>query len=147
MLSAQVSVAGKLYGTGAPDAKSDGSEKLTQRGLHFLDSRLFDLRWAASTESIETASSIDAFILALALCHTVYPAQSSSSGAGSTTNSDDRRYDAESPDEEAFVIAARRFGRQLLKRTSTQITLREEVPLQFFTELHNNSNQKVAGYH
>lgn len=125
-----------------PDAESsDDPKRLTRRGLHFLDSRLFDLHWAANTEPLEVASSINSFILALALCHTVYPAQSSSS---SQAADGDNEYDAESPDEEAFVIAAHRFGRQLLKRTSTQITLREEVPLQFFTELQNNSNQKVV---
>jgi phospholipid-transporting ATPase len=38
------------------------------------------------------------------------------------------RYEAESPDEAALVVAAKVFGFFLVKRTNTIITLRERLP-------------------
>jgi phospholipid-transporting ATPase len=38
------------------------------------------------------------------------------------------RYEAESPDEAALVVAAKVFGFFMIKRTNTTITLRERMP-------------------
>jgi len=38
------------------------------------------------------------------------------------------RYEAESPDEAALVVAAKVFGFFMFKRTNTTITLRERMP-------------------
>lgn len=41
---------------------------------------------------------------------------------------DDIRYEAESPDEAALVVAAKVFGFKMIKRTNTIITLHERLP-------------------
>jgi hypothetical protein len=38
------------------------------------------------------------------------------------------KYEAESPDEAALVVAAKKFGFFFCKRTSTTITVREDLP-------------------
>jgi phospholipid-translocating ATPase len=53
----------------------------------------------------------------LAVCHTAIPEVDEETGNVS--------YEAESPDESAFVIAAKQLGFEFYERTQTTISLRE----------------------
>jgi phospholipid-translocating ATPase len=56
----------------------------------------------------------------LAICHTAIPDVDEETGKIS--------YEAESPDEAAFVIAAREIGFEFYKRTQTSVAVREYNP-------------------
>jgi len=63
---------------------------------------------------------IQIFFRVLAICHTAVPVLNSKSGKIS--------YEAESPDEAAFVIAARELGFEFYEKTHTGISLHELDP-------------------
>ncbi|KAK8469913.1 hypothetical protein PHAVU_004G009509 [Phaseolus vulgaris] len=69
---------------------------------------------------------IQKFFRVLAICHTAIPDEDNESGEIS--------YEAESPDEAAFVIAARELGFEFFARTQSSISLHE---------LHYESGKKV----
>lgn len=64
---------------------------------------------------------IQMFFRLLAICHTCIPEVHEQSGKIS--------YEAESPDEAAFVVAAQELGFTFYQRTQTGISLREFDPL------------------
>jgi len=64
---------------------------------------------------------IQKFFQLLAVCHTVIPEVDEESGKVS--------YEAESPDEAAFVVAARELGFEFCKRTQTTVSLHELDPI------------------
>ncbi|KAJ4831513.1 putative phospholipid-transporting ATPase 8 [Turnera subulata] len=93
-----------------------GSHK-SIKGFNFTDERIMNGRWVYEPHS----DVIQKFFRVLALCNTAVPDRHKESGEIS--------YEAESPDEAAFVIAARELGFELVERTQTNITLHELDPV------------------
>jgi len=83
------------------------------KGFNFRDERIMDGNWVTETH----ADVIQKFFQLLAVCHTVIPEVDEDTGKIS--------YEAESPDEAAFVIAARELGFEFFTRTQTTISVRE----------------------
>ncbi|KAF5751967.1 hypothetical protein HS088_TW02G00986 [Tripterygium wilfordii] len=87
------------------------------KGFNFEDERIMYANWVNEPR----ADLIQKFFRLLALCHTAIPEVDEDTGKVS--------YEAESPDEAAFVIAGRELGFEFYKRTQTSISLREIDPL------------------
>ncbi|XP_065860660.1 putative phospholipid-transporting ATPase 9 [Euphorbia lathyris] len=130
------SVAGASYGRGVTEveramAKKEGSplhQKVIEeeayleehadkipsvKGFNFMDERITDGHWRHEPH----ADVIQKFLRLLAICHTAIPDIDEESGTIS--------YEAESPDEAAFVIAARELGFGFYERTQTTISVHE----------------------
>eukprot|EP00878_Enallax_costatus_P006567 GHUV01006885.1.p1 GENE.GHUV01006885.1~~GHUV01006885.1.p1 ORF type:complete len:874 (+),score=262.00 GHUV01006885.1:436-3057(+) len=95
-----------------PDEEIDN--KYREQFFNFYDDRLMELAWAKEPNPDHTIQ----FFRLLALCNTIIP----------DGPPDDIRYQAESPDEAALVVAAKVFGFKMIKRTNTIITLHERLP-------------------
>lgn len=89
-----------------------GSEK-SIKGFNFRDERINNRQWVNEPHF----DVIQKFFRVLAICHTAIPDKSKESG--------DISYEAESPDEAAFVIAARELGFEFFGRTQTSLSLHE----------------------
>ncbi|XP_078180817.1 putative phospholipid-transporting ATPase 4 isoform X2 [Carex rostrata] len=87
--------------------------KSTIKGFNFEDDRLMNGNWTQEPNS----GTILMFFRILALCHTAIPELNE--GTGGFT------YEAESPDEGAFLVAAREFGFEFCKRTQSSVFVRE----------------------
>ncbi|KDP20064.1 hypothetical protein JCGZ_05833 [Jatropha curcas] len=134
------SVAGTSYGRGVTEveravAKRKGSplpqevieedaivqeqteQKPSVKGFNFVDERITDGQWVNEPR----ADVIQRFLRLLALCHTAIPEIDEETGIIT--------YEAESPDEAAFVIAARELGFEFYEKTQTSISLKELDPL------------------
>ncbi|KAK3141026.1 hypothetical protein QOZ80_5AG0409070 [Eleusine coracana subsp. coracana] len=132
------SVAGTAYGRGITEveramAKRKGSPLIADmvnlnkpfqtegqtavKGFNFIDERVMDDNWVNQPHP----DVIQMFFRLLAVCHTCIPEVDEQSGKIS--------YEAESPDEAAFVVAARELGFTFYKRTQTGISLHELDPL------------------
>ncbi|KAF6253363.1 hypothetical protein COO60DRAFT_1547131 [Scenedesmus sp. NREL 46B-D3] len=125
------SIGGVAYGAGVTEIERNNAER---RGLkldvadeetdnkyrepffNFYDDRLMGLEWSKQPNTELTCQ----FFRLLALCHTVIPE--------GPPIPEQIRYEAESPDEAALVVAGKVFGFFLVKRTNTIITLRERLP-------------------
>jgi len=83
------------------------------KGFNFRDERIVNGQWVNEPCS----DFIQKFFLVLAICHTAIPDEDKESGEIS--------YEAESPDEAAFVIAARELGFEFFERKQTSISLHE----------------------
>lgn len=98
-------------------AVSEKAEKKpTIKGFSFEDDRLMHGNWTKEPH----AGTIILFFRILALCHTAIPEPNEETG-GFT-------YEAESPDEGAFLVAAREFGFEFYKRTQSSVFVRERIP-------------------
>ncbi|KAL7001294.1 putative phospholipid-transporting ATPase 9 [Sarracenia purpurea var. burkii] len=86
------------------------------KGFNFEDERIMDGNWINEPH----ADVIQRFFRLLAICHTAIPEVDEDTGKIS--------YEAESPDEAAFVIAARELGFEFYKRTQTSVSLHELDP-------------------
>lgn len=95
-----------------PDGDSDDSRK-SIRGFNFRDERIMNGQWVNEPN----ADIIQKFFRVLAICHTAVPVENKETGEIS--------YEAESPDEAAFIIAAREVGFEFYGRTQKRILLRE----------------------
>lgn len=98
---------------------SPGSEPHIEpriKGFNFYDERIMNGNWVDRPDD----DAIQKFFRLLALCHTVIPEVEQSTGKVS--------YEAESPDEAAFVVAARELGFEFYKRTQKSIFLHELDP-------------------
>ncbi|KAJ9187328.1 hypothetical protein P3X46_002795 [Hevea brasiliensis] len=134
------SVAGTSYGRGVTEveramAKRKGSplpqeeieeeahveeqteQKPSIKGFNFVDERITNGHWVNEPR----ADVIHKFLRLLAICHTAIPEIDEESGRVT--------YEAESPDEAAFVIAARELGFEFYERTQTSISLHELDPV------------------
>lgn len=134
------SVAGKAYGVGVTEvesamherkgaslvnenvngvnqAKDSTDSKSPIKGFNFKDERIMNGKWVNEPR----ADVIQKFIRLLAICHTAIPEVNEETEKVS--------YEAESPDEAAFVIAARELGFEFYKRTQTSISLHELDPV------------------
>lgn len=122
------SIAGFAYGRGITEVERalirmgrkhevDGSRTIGSRksfkGFNFHDERIMNGQWVNQPHS----DIIRRFFQVLALCHTVI--------ISLAEICDEISYEAESPDEAAFVVAARELGFEFFKRTQTRILLRE----------------------
>ncbi|GAB2220643.1 hypothetical protein Drorol1_Dr00008305 [Drosera rotundifolia] len=87
------------------------------KGFNFKDERIAGGKWTYEPHS----ETIQKFLQLLAVCHTVIPEVDEETGNIS--------YEAESPDEAAFVIAARELGFEFYKRTQTAVYLHELDPI------------------
>ncbi|CAI5509421.1 unnamed protein product [Closterium sp. Naga37s-1] len=97
----------------AAEAAANGTAKPGVKGFALRDNRLLDGAWLREPHREE----IRAFLRVLAVCHTVIPEVDEASGQV--------EYEAESPDEAAFVEAARQMGVAFFKRTQTTVWVRE----------------------
>ncbi|KAK8686269.1 hypothetical protein V6N13_125296 [Hibiscus sabdariffa] len=88
-------------------------KKLTVKGFNFVDERITNGNWINEPH----ADVIQKFLQLLAICHTAIPEVDEETGRIS--------YEAESPDEAAFVVAARELGFEFYERTQTSILLHE----------------------
>jgi len=91
--------------------------KTSVKGFNFMDERIMNGNWIKEPN----ANVIQNFLRLLAVCHTAIPEVDEGTGKVS--------YEAESPDEAAFVIAARELGFEFYERTHTTISLRELDPI------------------
>ena len=83
------------------------------RGFNFRDERIMNGQWVNEPHS----DIIQKFFRVLAICHTAIPDKDEVSG--------EILYEAESPDEAAFVIAAKELGFEFFRARQTSISLRE----------------------
>ncbi|MBA0732168.1 hypothetical protein Gogos_016275 [Gossypium gossypioides] len=88
-------------------------EKPLVKGFNFVDERIMNGNWLNEPH----ADVIQKFLRLLAICHTAIPEVDEETGRIS--------YEAESPDEAAFVVAARELGFEFYERTQTSISLYE----------------------
>ncbi|KAJ0746731.1 putative P-type phospholipid transporter [Helianthus annuus] len=89
------------------------------KGFSFEDNRLMNGNWVQEPNK----DVILLFFRILALCHTAIPELNEETGM--------YNYEAESPDEGAFLVAAREFGFEYCKRTQSSIFVRERhIPSQ-----------------
>ncbi|KAH7287161.1 hypothetical protein KP509_32G041100 [Ceratopteris richardii] len=83
------------------------------KGFNLEDDRLMDGRW----KNEPTSETIQLFFRILAVCHTAIPERDPVTGI--------INYEVESPDEGAFVVAAREFGFEFYKRTQSSVLVNE----------------------
>ncbi|XP_042024546.1 probable phospholipid-transporting ATPase 4 [Salvia splendens] len=94
----------------------DDMLRLPIKGFSFEDNRLMSGNWFNES----TADDILLFFRILSVCHSAIPEQNEETGICT--------YEAESPDEGAFLVAAREFGFELCKRTQSGVHVRERYP-------------------
>ncbi|XVF86833.1 hypothetical protein PTKIN_Ptkin18bG0074200 [Pterospermum kingtungense] len=94
-------------------SKDEKDNKPAIKGFSFEDSRLMNGKWLEEPN----ADVIMLFFQILAVCHTAIPELNEETGSYT--------YEAESPDEGAFLVAAREFGFEFFKRTQSSVFIRE----------------------
>ncbi|PON62058.1 P-type ATPase, subfamily IV [Parasponia andersonii] len=95
----------------------DLTAKPSIKGFNFVDERIMNGKWVNEP----CANVIQKFLRSLAICHTALPEVDEETGITS--------YEAESPDEAAFVIAARELGFKFYERSHTSISVHELDPI------------------
>ncbi|KAL8159151.1 hypothetical protein V2J09_000688 [Rumex salicifolius] len=116
MTEVEFALASRMEGNISTTDYSQGVEhKYSPRkikGFNFKDDRILNRNWVNEPHS----EVIDKFFHVLAICHTACPA---------IRETNDMYYEVESPDEAAFVVAAKEVGFDFYRRTSTSILLHE----------------------
>ncbi|KAL3838195.1 hypothetical protein ACJIZ3_022786 [Penstemon smallii] len=97
-------------------SKDEHASKAGIKGFSFEDSRLLNGNWLQEPNS----DVILLFFRILSICHTAVPEQNEETGVFT--------YEAESPDEGSFLVAAREFGFEFCKRTQSSIFVKERYP-------------------
>ncbi|PIA42998.1 hypothetical protein AQUCO_02000449v1 [Aquilegia coerulea] len=92
--------------------KSEKQQNHMIKGFSFVDSRLMDGNWLKEPD----ANVILLFFRILAVCHTAIPEPNETGSFN---------YEAESPDEASFLVAAREFGFEFCKRTQSSVFVQE----------------------
>eukprot|EP00798_Chlamydomonas_sp_ICE-L_P010142 gene10142-8043_t len=124
------SIGGVVYGSGTTEVeKSNASRggvklpepypeaaKYREPFFNFYDHRVMDGQWA----KLPDAWIISMFGRGLSLCHTVIPQGKSITEDGGTV-----RYESESPDEAALVVAAKALGFYFHSRIGHMVTVRQ----------------------
>ncbi|PKU70255.1 probable phospholipid-transporting ATPase 8 [Dendrobium catenatum] len=95
---------------------NDGDSGKQVKGFSFSDDRLMNGSWVKEPHH----DLIQMFFRVLAVCHTAIAVVDS--------KSDGISYEAESPDEATFVVAARELGFKFYEKTQSSILLREFEP-------------------
>ncbi|CAO2836402.1 unnamed protein product [Amaranthus hypochondriacus] len=106
---------GRPISSSVADEASDKPSARPVKGFNFKDERLMNGRWVKADEPHR--SMIMNFFRVLAICHTVIPSVHEETG--------EIIYEAESPDEAAFVTAAKELGFEFFQRTQKNIYLHE----------------------
>ncbi|KAK9724312.1 hypothetical protein RND81_05G063200 [Saponaria officinalis] len=96
-----------------PDEVGKTSSHGAVKGFNFMDERIMNGTWVKEPHS----DMIQMFFKLLAICHPAIPDVHEETGEIS--------YEAESPDEAAFVIAARELSFEFFSRSRTSISLHE----------------------
>lgn len=91
-------------------------KKSPVKGFSFEDNRLMNGNWLKEPNSDVHLL----FFRILAICQTAIPEPDGDTGSFT--------YEAESPDEGAFLVAAREFGFEFFKRTQSSVFIRERYP-------------------
>jgi phospholipid-translocating ATPase len=99
------------------DSGDDDVARPAVKGFNFKDHRISNGNWITDPNS----AVIQRFFRLLAICHTAIPDFDEETGKVT--------YEAESPDEAAFVIAARELGFEFNKRTQTSVSMIELDPV------------------
>ena len=94
-------------------SKDEKEHKHVIKGFSFEDIRLMGGNWSKEPK----ANVIELFLRILAVCHTAIPERNEEIGGFN--------YEAESPDEGSFLVAAREFGFEFCKRMHTSVHVRE----------------------
>ncbi|MBA0695653.1 hypothetical protein Goari_002263 [Gossypium aridum] len=94
-------------------SKDEMVHKSPIKGFSFEDSRVMGGNWLNEPN----ADVIMLFFRILAICHTAVPELNEETGSYT--------YESESPDEAAFLVAAREFGFEFCKRTQSSVFVRE----------------------
>lgn len=97
-------------------SKDGNDQKPTIKGFSFEDSRLMKGNWL-NEPNVGTHLL---FFRILAICQSAVPELNEDTG--------NFTYEAESPDEAAFLVAAREFGFEFCKRTQSSVFIRERYP-------------------
>eukprot|EP00798_Chlamydomonas_sp_ICE-L_P023701 gene23701-9242_t len=146
------SIAGTSYGAGVTEIEKSNAERkgitippidiaaaepFRERFFNFYDKRLMAGSWYSSPDK----ETIEMFFRLLAVCHTVIP--------DGPPDAKEIKYEAESPDEAALVVAAKVMGFFCFKRTNTTVVIREstssgvnEVEYEVLNVLEFNSTRK-----
>ncbi|KAL3831113.1 hypothetical protein ACJIZ3_019915 [Penstemon smallii] len=107
----------KKMGSQEYDDEDNSSRKSIVKGFNFDDERIMNGNWVHE----ENSHVIRDFLRLLAVCHTAIPDVDENTGKIT--------YEAESPDEASFVIAARELGFEFFKRTQTSVYVSELNPI------------------
>ncbi|CAK8565342.1 unnamed protein product [Lathyrus sativus] len=99
------------------DIREVRNRKEPIKGFNFMDERIMNGNWVNEPR----ADVIQKFFRLLSVCHTAIPEVDEDTGRVS--------YEAESPDEAAFVIAAREVGFKFYKRTQNSVSMKELDPV------------------
>jgi len=91
----------------------DQDQRTSIKGFGFEDDRLMNGNWMKEPN----ANVLLLFFRILAICHTAIPELNE--------ETDICTYEAESPDEGAFLVAAREFGFEFYRRTQSSVVIRE----------------------
>ena len=94
-------------------SKEEKEHRNVIKGFSFEDIRLMGGNWSKEPN----ADVIELFLRILAVCHTAIPERNEEIGGFN--------YEAESPDEGSFLVAAREFGFEFCKRTQSSVYVRE----------------------
>ncbi|KAK2371243.1 putative phospholipid-transporting ATPase 4 [Trifolium repens] len=97
------------------NSKGGEDQRPSIKGFGFVDSRLMNGNWSKDPN----ADVILLFFRILAVCHTAIPELNE--------ENDSCTYEAESPDEGAFLVAAREFGFEFYRRTQSTVVVRERI--------------------
>lgn len=130
----QVSIAGQDFGD------PNGRTTRPHRAYNFLDPRIEGGAWR-ELENPTTRECAELLFLNLALCSTCVPSADEIHGVS---------YEAESPDEEALVVAAKQLGWTLVSRSTRELCLRvadatgaeSEVKYELLHVIEFNSTRK-----
>ncbi|OMO66221.1 Cation-transporting P-type ATPase [Corchorus olitorius] len=95
-------------------SKDEKDQKTPIKGFSFEDDRITEGNWLKEPN----ADVIMLFCRILAICHTAIPELNEETGSYT--------YEAESPDEGSFLVAAREFGFEFFKRTQSSVYIREK---------------------
>lgn len=96
---------------------SDSRKQSVIKGFNFKDDRLTDRSWIWRSESYDMTM----FFRVMGLCHTGIPVEDDHQNGK-------LKYEAESPEEVAFLIASQEFGFKFLRRTQSLLVLKELDP-------------------
>ncbi|XP_011079998.1 probable phospholipid-transporting ATPase 4 isoform X1 [Sesamum indicum] len=97
-------------------SKDGDVRKPAIKGFGFEDNRLMNGNWLKEPN----ADVMLLFFRILSICHTAIPELNEETGIFT--------YEAESPDEGSFLVAAREFGFEFCRRTQSSIFVRERYP-------------------
>ncbi|KAH6800420.1 ATPase E1-E2 type family protein / haloacid dehalogenase-like hydrolase family protein [Perilla frutescens var. hirtella] len=96
---------------------SNSDKERSIKGFNFRDGRLMEKMWIYRSN----VGDMIMFFRVMALCHTGIPVEEN--------DKEKTAYEAESPEEVAFLIAAREFGFKFCKRTQSTMVVQELDPM------------------